>query len=60
VVQLYNSQGAKVKTLFAGEAQAKKTYQLEWLPANQNAAGLYIIRLQTKKHNQALKILHSK
>lgn len=60
VVQLYNAQGAKVKTLFQGEAQANKTYKVEWQPASQDGNGLYFLQLRGTRHIQQLKLLLSR
>lgn len=45
-VKVYDSQGREVATLYQGEAQANKAYEVEWQPQANQPAGSYIIRLQ--------------
>ncbi len=47
-IQVFDSQGRAVQTLFQREAEAAKTYRLTWRPKNQQLAGIYHIKLITK------------
>ncbi|QMU28781.1 T9SS type A sorting domain-containing protein [Adhaeribacter radiodurans] len=55
-VQVYDSQGREVATLFQGQAQANQLYQLHWHARNQ-AAGMYLLRLHTLGKSQISKLL---
>ncbi|MDQ4140537.1 MAG: T9SS type A sorting domain-containing protein, partial [Bacteroidota bacterium] len=55
-LKMYDSQGREVGTLFEGEAQANHTYQLQWRAQNK-AAGLYLLQLQTPTLRQQKKLL---
>lgn len=50
-LKVYSSQGAEVATLYQGEAQAGKAYEVDWQPDAQFAAGMYIIRIQAGRSN---------
>jgi hypothetical protein len=45
--------------LFQGEAKAQQTYQVEW-QAGKQAAGMYLLQLQTPTGQNAQKLLLSK
>ncbi|RDC65125.1 hypothetical protein AHMF7616_03755 [Adhaeribacter pallidiroseus] len=55
-VQVYDSQGREVATLFQGKAQAHQTYQLEW-QADSKAAGMYSVQLRTPAKRLQQKLL---
>ncbi|WP_146153533.1 T9SS type A sorting domain-containing protein [Adhaeribacter arboris] len=59
-LQVYNSQGQRVTTLFQGQAEAGKNYQFQWQPSVQQAAGLYLLRLHTPAKTQTTKIIFTK
>ncbi|MDQ3290981.1 MAG: T9SS type A sorting domain-containing protein, partial [Bacteroidota bacterium] len=56
-VQIYNSQGQVVKTLFQGEAQAGKSQNFTWQPAPPLKAGIYFVRVATGTNSFQQKIL---
>ncbi|RDC64885.1 T9SS type A sorting domain-containing protein [Adhaeribacter pallidiroseus] len=58
-LQVHDSQGRQVATLFQGQAQAKQPYTVVWQAKNQ-AAGLYFLRLQTAGKVQHQKVLLAK
>lgn len=56
-VKVYNNQGLEVVTLYHGEAQAHKAYEVEWQPTAQQPKGMYIVKLQTAgqvKHQKVM------
>ncbi|QMU31043.1 T9SS type A sorting domain-containing protein [Adhaeribacter radiodurans] len=55
-VKVYNNQGKELTTLFRGEAKADQTYEVEW-QANNQAAGLYFLQMQTPTTPQQQKLL---
>ncbi|RDC63907.1 T9SS type A sorting domain-containing protein [Adhaeribacter pallidiroseus] len=55
-LKVYDSQGREVATLFNGEVKANQPYEVEWKAYNQ-AAGLYILQLQTPTGKQQQKLL---
>ncbi|QNF32137.1 T9SS type A sorting domain-containing protein [Adhaeribacter swui] len=55
-ILVYDSKGKVQATLFRGEAQANKTYHLEWQADNQ-ATGMYLLQLQTKTNRSQCKLL---
>ncbi|PSR55162.1 hypothetical protein AHMF7605_17435 [Adhaeribacter arboris] len=58
-IKVYDMQGKQVATLFQGQVQAKQPYQIEW-QANQQAAGMYLLQLQTPTLRQQQKLLVTK
>ncbi|WP_158546075.1 GEVED domain-containing protein [Adhaeribacter pallidiroseus] len=57
VVQLYNSLGQLVTTLYQGEARAMEPYTHTWQPAQKATAGMYFIRLTTPTKTYQQKVL---
>ncbi|QMU29146.1 T9SS type A sorting domain-containing protein [Adhaeribacter radiodurans] len=55
-VNVYDSQGNVVSTLFQGEVQANLKYQVEWQAKN-NPIGLYYLQLQTPTSRSQFKML---
>ncbi|RDC64887.1 T9SS type A sorting domain-containing protein [Adhaeribacter pallidiroseus] len=55
-LEVLDSRGRKVATLFQGQAQANQVYQIEW-PAKNQTSGLYLLRLQTRNKIQHQKVL---
>ncbi|RDC64872.1 T9SS type A sorting domain-containing protein [Adhaeribacter pallidiroseus] len=58
-VRVLDSQGCEITTLFQKEAQAKQAYQVEW-QAGKQAAGMYLLQLQTPTGQITKKILRSR
>ncbi len=58
-VKMYNLQGQETATLFQGEAQANQEYQVEWKAGSQ-AAGMYLLQLQTPTKRYRQKLLFSR
>ncbi|QMU30549.1 T9SS type A sorting domain-containing protein [Adhaeribacter radiodurans] len=59
-LKVYDSQGQEVTTLFQGEAQANKAYEVIWQPKTSQPNGMYILRLQTTRSAQTQRILFTK
>ncbi|QMU27871.1 T9SS type A sorting domain-containing protein [Adhaeribacter radiodurans] len=59
IVKVLDSQGREIKTLYQGEAKAKQTYQVEW-QADNKAAGMYLLQLQTPTKLNTQKVLLNK
>ncbi len=55
-VRVLDSQGQVVATLFQGEVQASRVYQVEW-SANNQQAGMYLLQLQTATEQNTQKLL---
>ncbi|WP_158267548.1 GEVED domain-containing protein [Adhaeribacter arboris] len=58
-VKVYDSQGREITTLFQGKAQANQTYEIKWL-VNKQAAGMYLLQLQTPTLRRQQKLLLTK
>ncbi len=56
-LKLYDGQGREVSTLYRGQAEANIPQQVQWQPKTEQAAGLYIIRLQTPNRIETRKVL---
>jgi uncharacterized membrane protein len=56
-VKVYDSQGTVVATLLHAEVQAGKPYSLKWQPAAKQAAGIYIIHMQTADQVKQQKVV---
>ncbi|MDQ4139946.1 MAG: T9SS type A sorting domain-containing protein, partial [Bacteroidota bacterium] len=56
-VQVYNSQGQVVKTLFKGEVAAATQQNFTWQPAQPQEAGMYFVRVVTATKSFQQKIL---
>ncbi|QNF32135.1 T9SS type A sorting domain-containing protein [Adhaeribacter swui] len=58
-VKVFDMQGREVTTLFQGEAQANKAYEVEWQAVNK-APGMYLLQLQTPTNRQQQKMILAK
>ena len=58
-LKVYDSQGKKITTLFQGEVKAAQTYTCKW-QAGAQAAGIYILRLQTNEASSHQKVMLSR
>ncbi|QMU29531.1 hypothetical protein [Adhaeribacter radiodurans] len=58
-IKIYDGQGNEVATLFQGETEADRNYEVEWKAGNK-PANLYFIQLQTATKWQQYKLLLSK
>ncbi|RDC66162.1 T9SS type A sorting domain-containing protein [Adhaeribacter pallidiroseus] len=58
-VRVLDGQGREIATLFRGEAKAKQTYQVQW-QAGKQAAGMYLLQLQTPTKQNTQKLLLNK
>jgi Secretion system C-terminal sorting domain len=56
-VKVYDLLGRVVKVLYRGQVQAHQTYQVEWQPKAQQAAGLYLLQIQSPQQESRLKVL---
>jgi hypothetical protein len=59
-LKLYDSQGRELSTLYQGKAEANIPQQVQWKPTDQQAAGLYIIKLQTPSRMSHQKVIFSR
>ncbi|RDC66445.1 T9SS type A sorting domain-containing protein [Adhaeribacter pallidiroseus] len=55
-IKVYNNQGAETVTLFQAQAQAHQIYNVKW-QVNKQAAGVYLLQLQTPIKRQQNKLL---
>jgi hypothetical protein len=54
---VYDHQGQELATLFQGQAEVQRSYEMEWQPGSKQAAGLYIVKLRTANQVQHQKVL---
>ncbi|QMU27907.1 GEVED domain-containing protein [Adhaeribacter radiodurans] len=59
-VKVYNSQGQEMTTLFQGQAESGRTYQVQWQPKTNQAAGLYLLRLRSTTQTLTQKVILAK
>ncbi|MBF9253004.1 T9SS type A sorting domain-containing protein [Pontibacter sp. 172403-2] len=59
-LKLYDSQGRIVSTLYEGEVQGGKAYEVQWRPAANQSKGIYILRLQTADHTSFQRLILNK
>jgi hypothetical protein len=57
VLQVYDSQGKEVATIYKGEVQGGQLYAFEWQPGAELAAGLYILRLHSPVNTSHQKVI---
>ncbi|QNF32369.1 T9SS type A sorting domain-containing protein [Adhaeribacter swui] len=56
-LKIYDNQGKAISTLYQGEAEANKLYELIWQPKPQVTGGIYFIQLSGSNQNSYQKII---
>jgi hypothetical protein len=56
-LEVYNTRGDKVKTLFNGVAEGGKTYEVKLTPDDRIVPGAYIYRLQAGADSKSSRLI---